>query len=297
MRCALLPLTACLLAAIPGSSGTLVAQTPAPVVNDGYGDYVLVPAGPFTMGDTNGDGEARERPPHTVTLDAFYIGKYEITNAEWRRFIEDPEWNAPRFWPDGLNWSMDLIPYWTQDNNHGGGSPDSDGYPVIGVNWDAAMAYCLWLSEKTGHTYRLPTEAEWEKAARGTDTRRYPWGDDIDHGLANFVYSQDYDTVMPVGYFDGSLRGDLQTKSNASPYGAFDMAGNVMEWTADWYDRDYYARSSASNPSGPETGAYRVLRGGAFNVPPSELRVYGRSAAWPSFKSHRMVGFRPVREP
>jgi formylglycine-generating enzyme required for sulfatase activity len=191
----------------------------------------------------------------------------------------------------------DQIPYWTQPNNHGGGTPGSEGYPLQGVNWDSAVAYCNWLSAKTGQTYRLPTEAEWEKAARGTDQRRYPWGNEIDHSVANFVGAQAYDTGLPVGFFDGSRRGDIQTRSNASPYGVLDMAGNVMEWTADWYSRDYYSVSPRFNPKGPETGAYRVVRGGAFNLDPSELRTYARTAAWPSFQGHRMIGFRAVREP
>jgi len=168
-----------------------------------------------------------------------------------------------------------------------GGTPGSDDFPVIGVNWDAATAYCAWLSARTGKHYRLPTEAEWEKAARGTDGRRYPWGESIDRDLANFVGTQAFDTVRPVGYFKG----------NASPYGAFDMAGNVLEWCQDWYDRDYYASSPRKNPQGPTTGAYRVVRGGSFFVEAPDLRTAARAAAWPSFQGHRMIGFRPVREP
>jgi len=152
-----------------------------------------------------------------------------------------------------------------QANNHGGGTPDSDPYPAIGVNWDSATAFCNWVSAKTGKIYRLPTEAEWEKAARGADQRRYPWGNSIDHSYANFVYSQKFDTVREVGFYDGSRRGELQTHSNASPYGAFDMAGNVMEWCQDWYSRDYYSVSPRKNPKGPDSGAYKVVRGGSFS--------------------------------
>jgi formylglycine-generating enzyme len=137
----------------------------------------------------------------------------------------------------------------------------------------------------------------WEKAARGTDQRRYPWGSAIDRSYANFVGAQSFDTVLRVGYYDATVRGDLQTRSNASPYGAYDMAGNVMEWCQDWYSRDYYAVSPRKNPKGPETGAYRVLRGGSFFVEAHDLRTYGRSPAWPSFQGYRRVGFRAVREP
>ena len=281
--------------------GTLFAMftasaQPAKVVTDGHGDYVHVPAGAFRMGDVSGDGDSRERPAHVVELDAFYIAKFEMTNGEWKKFRDDPGYEDPRFWPEGRVVPKDQVPYWTQANNHGGGTPESDAYPVLGVNWDSAVAYTKWLSARTGKTYRLPTEAEWEKAARGTDGRRYPWGNAIDRSLANFVGAQAYDTGRPVGYYDGSRRGDLQTRSNASPYGAFDMAGNVMEWCHDWYSRDYYAVSPRKNPKGPATGAYRVVRGGSFFVETFDLRAYGRSAAWPSFQGHRMIGFRAVRE-
>jgi formylglycine-generating enzyme required for sulfatase activity/predicted esterase len=267
------------------------------IISDGYGEFVYVPAGPFTMGDSTGDGLARERPAHIVDLDAFYLAKYEITNGDWKKFRDDPGYDDPKFWPDGRVVPRDQVPYWTQANNHGGGTADSDRYPLLGVNWDAATAYCNWLSVKTGKRYRLPTEAEWEKAARGTDQRRFPWGNAIDHSYANFVGAQSYDTGVPVGSFNGKKLGDLQTHDNASPYGAYDMAGNVMEWCQDWYDRDYYAASPRKNPKGPATGAYRVVRGGTFFVEPYELRSAARSAAWPSFQGHRMIGFRPVREP
>lgn len=267
------------------------------MVNDGYGDYVLVPSGTFRMGDNHNEGWARERPVHAVHVDAFYIARVEMSNGEWRKFRDDPGYDDPKFWPDGRVVPRDQVPYWAQPNNHGGGTPDSDEYPLLGVNWDAAVAYCNWLSARTGRTYRLPTEAEWEKAARGTDGRRYPWGNAIDRSVANFVGAQRYDTGMPVGYYDGSRRGDRQTRSNASPYGALDMAGNVMEWCSDWYSQDYYAASPRRNPKGPAEGAYRVVRGGSFFVEPFDLRSAARSAAWPSFQGHRMIGFRAVREP
>jgi iron(II)-dependent oxidoreductase len=272
------------------------AQTPK-VVSDGYGDYVYVPSGSFKMGDASGDGESRERPVHVVELDAFYIAKFETSNGEWKKFRDDPGYDEPRFWPEGRVVPRDQVPYWSQANNHGGGTPDSDHYPLLGVNWDSAVAYTNWLSAKTGKAYRLPSEAEWEKAARGTDQRRYPWGNAIDRSYANFVGAQPYDTGRPVGFYDGSRRGDLQTRSNASPYGALDMAGNVMEWCHDWYSRDYYASSPRKNPRGPAAGAYRVVRGGSFFVEAFDLRTTTRSAAWPSFQGHRMIGFRAVREP
>lgn len=283
------------LGAILATAAVLCAADPKSV-NDGFGDMLLVPAGPFKMGDTFGDGDARERPVHTVDLDAFYIGKFEVTNELWKKFRDDPGYDDPKHWPGGRILPRDQVPYWTMAVNHGGGTPNSGNYPVIGVNWDAATAFCNWVSAKTGKKYRLPTEAEWEKSARGTDGRRYPWGNEIDRSYANYAGAQKYDTVMEVGTYDGSQRGELQTRSNASPYGAFDMAGNLMEWCQDWYSREFYSVSPKKNPKGPEKGVYRVVRGGSFYIDPLDQRVYRRSAAWPSFASHRMIGFRMVRE-
>ena len=256
-------------------------------VNDGHGDFVYVPAGAFKMGDNFGDGEPRELPVHTVELDAFYIGKYEVTNGEWKKFQADPLYDDPKIWPASRPVPRDQSPYWTQPQNHGGATPDSDNYPVIGVNWDAATAYCKWVSIKTGKTYRLPTEAEWEKAARGTDQRRFPWGNTINPTYANYTGSQRFDTVRPVGFFP----------TGASPYGAMDMAGNLMEWCQDWYSRNYYEVSPKKNPPGPAQGAYRVLRGGSFFFEGQDLRTYARSGAWASFQAFRMVGFRAARQP
>lgn len=267
------------------------------VINEGYGDFLIVPAGRFKMGDSFGDGDSRERPVHRVYLDTFYIAKFEVTNGDWKKFQSDPAYNDAKLWPNGRVVPKDQSPYWTQPNNHGGATPDSETYPVLGVNWDAATAYCNWLSLKTGKKYRLPTEAEWEKAARGTDQRRFPWGNTIDPSYANYTGAQRFDTGQIVGYYDGSKRGEFQTHRGASPYGAMDMAGNVMEWCQDWYSREYYEVSPRRNPQGPRTGAYRVLRGGSFFFESQDLRTYARSGAWPSFQAFRMVGFRVARTP
>jgi formylglycine-generating enzyme len=255
------------------------------VINEGYGDFLIVPAGNFKMGDNFGDGEPRERPVHQVHLDTFYIGKFEVTNADWKKFMNDPAYDDVKLWPTGRVVPKDQSPYWTQANNHGGATPGSDNYPVLGVNWDAATAYCNWLSMKTGKKYRLPTEAEWEKAARGTDQRRFPWGNTIDRTNANYAGAQKFDTAMTVGSF----------ANGASPYGAMDMAGNVMEWCQDWYSRTYYEVSPKKNPKGPEKGAYRVLRGGSFFFESQDLRSYARSGGWPSLQAWRMIGFRAAR--
>ncbi|MCX6602943.1 MAG: formylglycine-generating enzyme family protein [Acidobacteria bacterium] len=266
--------------------GLSAAELPK-TVNDGYGEMLVVPAGAFTMGDTFGDGDSREGPAHAVTLDAYYIAKFEVTNGDWKKFLNDQGYNDTKLWPGGYVVPKDQSPYWTQAINHGGATEGSDKYPVLGMNWDAATAYCNWLSAKTGKKYRLPTEAEWEKAARGTDKRRFPWGNTIDYDHANYAGAQKFDTGKEVGSYP----------KGASPYGVMDMAGNVMEWCSDWYQRDYYKESPKKNPKGPEKGAYRVMRGGSFFFESKDLRTYARSGGWPSLQAWRMLGMRVVREP
>jgi sulfatase modifying factor 1 len=274
------------MAAFPFFLSSQAAFSETKSVNDGFGDMMSIPGGSFKMGDNFNDGLPRERPVHTVEVDAFYMGKLEVTNAQWRAFRDDPAYDDKKLWPSGRPMPKDQIPYWTQANNHGGGTPGSDDFPVLGVNWDGAVAYCNWISAKSGKKYRLPTEAEWEKAARGTDQRRYPWGNTFDKANANVVNTQAFDTGMKVGSFP---RG-------ASPYGVLDMAGNVMEWCSDWYSKDYYSSSPKKNPKGPATGAYRVIRGGSFFVEPLDVRTYARQAGWPELQAWRMLGFRVARD-
>jgi len=219
---------------------------------------ICIPEGWFVMGSSS--GQDCERPVHRVWTGAFLLAATQVTNAGFERF---------------LNATLAPPPF-RQDSNF-----SHPQQPVVGVSWFQALKYCEWLSAQTGRAYRLPTEAEWEKAARGTDQRKYPWGNAIDHSYANYVGASSFDTGSLVGFYDGSRRGELQTHSNASPYGAFDMAGNVMEWCQDWYSRTYYPVSPRKNPQGPDKGAYRVLRGGTFFVDALDLRSYARSAAWP----------------
>ncbi|MBI3958000.1 MAG: formylglycine-generating enzyme family protein [Chloroflexi bacterium] len=197
-------------------------------------EFLEVPAGEFTMGSPDGEGSDNEHPQHTVYVDDFWIGRTEVTNAQYARCVEAGVCPAP-------------------NNSRWNESTFAD-HPVTHVSWDNAVAYTRWLSELSGLTVRLPTEAEWEKAARGADGRRYPWGNAAPNDrLLNF--NRNVGSTTPVGsYPDG-----------ASPYGALDMAGNVWEWVADWYAEDYYARAPERNPMGPESGQYRVVRGGAWD--------------------------------
>ncbi len=224
-------------------------------------DMVLIPAGPFIMGS---DEESDERPPHRVYLDAFYIDRYPVTNAEYAKFVRDTGHPPPPHWE----------PY-------GGTYPPGKGnHPVAYVCWFDARDYATWAGK------RLPTEAEWEKAARGTDGRRYPWGDRFDSDYCNTDESEYWDTT-PVDAF--SPFGD-------SPYGVADMAGNVWEWVADWYDRDYYQRSPARNPRGPETGRTKVLRGGAWDFGARQARCSARNHEYPGPR-HGLIGFRCAADP
>ena len=230
---------------------------------------VLIPAGPFTMGSD--DGPHNERPAHTVTLDAYSIDRYEVTLSLYRKFLEEGKYDAPPTWDDEAATSV-------------------GDRPAIGMRWESAAAYCRWAGK------RLPTEAEWEKAARGTDGRRYPWGE-----MQPFVDIANYNrgmwvsktiTLMAVpGGLEGmSVRHGLK-EGGKSPFGVFHMAGNAAEWVADWYERDYYQKSPERNPSGPMTGEKRVLRGGSWADVPSALRTTARFSAEPNFED-RTIGFR-----
>ena len=267
-------------AAKPAGPLSLAPTAAVQTVNDGYGDYVLVPAGAFKMGDNFDEGDARERPVHTVELDAFYIGKFEVTNAEYGKFRADPGYDDPKLWPGGVVVSKEISSNWTT-NRLGGGTAGNEGYAVMGVTWEQAVAYCNWVSARTGKKYRLPTEAEWEKAARGTGQRRYPWGNEIDPSVASYAERP----MMPAGAY-----------RNASPYGAYDMAGALFEWCSDWYSRNYYSFSPRRNPPGPPAGANRVLRGGSQYLDRWDMRAAARSSGAPSNQGHKLIGFRAVRE-
>jgi iron(II)-dependent oxidoreductase len=255
-----------------------------PVVNDGHGDFVYVPAGSFRMGDNVGDGQPRERPVHVVELDAYYIAKYEMTNGEWRKFRDDPGYDDVKFWPGGRVVPKNQVPYWTQANNHGGGTPNSDEYPVLGVNWDSATAYCAWLSAKTGKKYRLPTEAEWEKAARGTDGRKYPWGNAVpDASRARF--GARFNETAPVDAF----------AAGTSPYGVFGMSGNVWEWVSSAYRP--YPYEAADGREDLKAGPVRGTRGGGHDSPAFEITTTqrGRNLSRNPAAGHHNIGFRCAR--
>ena len=230
---------------------------------------VLIPGGPFTMGSN--DGLPNERPEHQVTLDLYLIDQYEVTMSAYQKFLEGAKYDSPSTWDDEAATTV-------------------GDRPAIGMNWEGAAAYCKWAGK------RLPTEAEWEKAARGTDGRRFPWGQMqpfVD--IANYnsgVWVSEAVTLVPVGAgLEGmSVRHGLK-EGGRSPYGLNHMAGNAAEWVADWYDREYYPKSSDKNPTGPAAGEKKVIRGGSWADLPSAIRVTARFSAEPEFQD-RTIGFR-----
>lgn len=204
-----------------------------------------IPEGEFWMGRDGMEALEDERPRHKVWLDSYSIDIYEVTTSRYARFLAASGRTPPWMWET------------VKLEIHG-------DRPVIGMDWEDADAYCQWAGR------RLPTEAEWEKAARGTDERLYPWGNQVPTAaLANFAlgsrfsYSQ---ALMPVGHY----------QNVKSPYGLYDMAGNVWEWVQDWYEGRYYERSAERNPQGPEHGQFKVLRGGSWSELPKYLLTYGR---------------------
>jgi formylglycine-generating enzyme required for sulfatase activity len=203
-----------------------------------------------------------ERPRHRVWTDAFAVARFPVTNREYARFLEDTSAAPP--------------PWWTDPRF---GEPEQ---PVVGTSWFEAVAYCDWLSATTAARHRLPTEAEWEKAARGTDGRLFPWGegDEFDCDRANT--DQCGDVVLPVG----------TASDGASPYGALDMAGNVWEWTQDYYAADTYESHDGPDPQGPAEGESRVYRGGSYGNLPTLARVTNRADTYNPAVGGAGLGFR-----
>jgi formylglycine-generating enzyme required for sulfatase activity len=238
-------------------------------------EFVAVPGGCFTMGDTHGDGQGDEKPPHNVCLNSFNMGKYEVTNAQYRRF-------KPKH----------------SSGSYEGNSLNDDNQPVTNVSWFDAVAYAQWLSTKSGRTYRLPTEAEWEYAARAGNGGRNFWGDDPAEACR---HANGADITAKRQWPDWAVTNCNDKHKVAAPvgsfrpnaYGLYDIMGNAWEWTNDWYDETYYNNSPKVNPRGPESGSLKVPRGGGWPNASECVRVSDRNGFPPEFYI-LFLGFRLV---
>jgi formylglycine-generating enzyme required for sulfatase activity len=254
-------------------------------------DLARIPAGDFLMGAA--DAEADERPVHRVYVGEFFIGRYPVTQEEYARFIRASGYPSPcvRGLPliavGSESRFMELAaPYvW-----EGPDPPAGRGtHPVVLIRYDDATAYCQWLSDALGRVVRLPTEAEWEKAARGgVEGQRYPWGMDLDPSRCNFLGD-------PAEKAQGGTRATGTYAPNA--YGLYDVVGNVWEWVSDWYGSDYYWLGDMRQPRGPDSGILRIVRGGSWvNADRTMLRCAYRHKVPPDTYAYS-IGFRIVCVP
>ena len=235
---------------------TRAPHLPAAIIGHDGAPMVLVPAGEFPMGSDQGDDD--EQPIHRVLLDSYYLDTFEVTNGRFAKFVEAIQSEPPWGFAD------QETPVIHAD------------HPVRWVNWLDAWGYCLWAGK------RLPTEAEWEKAARGTDGRVYPWGNDPPTAAhAVFGLTEGAEPVLPIGTRD----------QGKSPYGVHDLAGNLYEWVTDWYDDAFYTSHPISNPRGPVEGTAKVQRGGSYTNTPYRLRASFRTKDDPT-EHDPHVGFR-----
>ena len=234
----------------------------------------LIPEGPFHMGVPHAarDGGVDERPNHEVFVDNFYMDLYEVTNGHYLQFVTETGHRVPEHPTDpnrGL-WKGNMMPESVTD------------LPVINVDWFDSDAYCRWAGK------RLPTEAEWEKAAKGLNDWRFAWGDvepTTEHANFNQLAWRGEATLVQVGIYE----------KGKSPYGIYDVAGNVWEWVSDWYQVDYYSQSPTHNPQGPKTGKYKAVRSSGWQGETPQMRVFTRIKSLPNDRNNS-TGFRCAQD-
>lgn len=265
-------------------------------------EMILIQGGTFEMGST--EGLSDEKPVHQVTLNNYYLGKYEVTVAQFGQFISetgyktDADKDGGSFVSIGNVWDKKAGMNWKCDTE-GNERPVSEfNYPVINVSWRDANEYCKWLSRKTGNHYHLPTEAEWEYAAgNGTKHTRYSWGNDdpLGNNGGNIADESAREVLVMsliwYGYNDGFIYLAPVGSFNPNEFGLYDMTGNVGEWCGDLYGSKYYKSSPRDDPRGPSEGSYRVIRGGTWWSQPDLLQVFYRDRGQPSYR-YFGTGFR-----
>ena len=280
---------------------TTISHQQSAIGSEILADMVVIPAGEFTMGTADGsDGLPDEHPERRVYVSRFLLDRIEVTNRAYAEFVRATSHRTPE----------NSNPARTLWENH---QPMTglEEHPVVNVSWEDAGAYCRWAGK------RLPTEAEWEKAARGTDGRRYPWGNHWDLTKANsasywaertidFQNGADWDAFWVTGEGarlsrEKGIKGEVLTMpvgsfpQGASPYGALDMAGNAAEWVADWFDPNYYRIAPLTDPPGPARGAIKAMRGGSWLKPAISLRTTDRD--WGTMDSRPSgTGFRCAKD-
>jgi formylglycine-generating enzyme len=257
-------------------------------------ELAFIPSGEFLMGSD--DGPDDERPAHRVHVDAFNIAVHPVTHADYGRFVQETAHRSPAIYELPLvvtaggpereaAFRVAGQPYVWIDS---GAPGDLLDHPVTLVRWEDAAAYCAWLSGAAGRVVRLPSEAEWEKAARGgLENRRYPWGDRLGTDMANYLA----DPAMKTSRGTTPCR-----RYPPNDYGLFDMAGNVWEWVHDWYDPNYYQSSPSSCPTGPPAGTLRVLRGGSWLASDDRMLTCAYRHKVPPDTYSYGIGFRFVCE-
>jgi formylglycine-generating enzyme required for sulfatase activity len=264
-----------------------------------FANMLLVKETMFERGDVTGEGGPSERPAHWVRVGEFWISNHEVTNREYLAFVEatgqhQPEWRDPnskynyQFGSDNFYKKLGAALY----------DPE---YPVVGVSWYDAEAYCAWKSQQTGMKFRLPTEAEWELAARGADAKnKYSWGNGVPQiaqggNIADASLKAVYTDLRMIwrAYDDNFVYTAPVGKFGANVNGLYDMTGNVWEWCNDWYNETEYQRKENNNPAGPPSGKERAIRGGSWSDSPEKLRVAYRRGMPPAFRSNNL-GFRVV---
>ncbi|ACF44160.1 formylglycine-generating enzyme family protein [Pelodictyon phaeoclathratiforme] len=266
-------------------------------------NFVRIPAGEFAMGSPEGEPEryGSDETQHQVKVSEFYLCKYAVTPAEFKTFIDESGYqtdaekaNSSGIW-DGKEWKDKEGVNWRHDVSGKKRPSDQYSHPVLHVSWNDAVAYCKWMTDKTGKTFRLPTEAEWEYACRAKTTTPFNTGENLTTDQANYDGNYPYNNNAKGRYRETTVAVGSSERFEPNQWGLFHMHGNVWEWCSDWYGGNYYeeckTKGTVENPVGPETGSGRVLRGGGWNGSARGCRSAYRGSDAPDYRS-RSAGFR-----